>query len=219
MRSKTDLAESCGVEICKQGIVTDSRMQTNVPGIYAIGDCVESFCRIDQARANMLLATSAYRMGMIAGINAAGGEAHYKGVLNTFVSMVGEVEVAATGYNLQAAKDAGFENAKGVVVKGLIKPHFDHLDASKEALSMDLVIVMEVKGSMPNVAFPHKEHTVWLECANCHDAIFKPLKGANPMSMAEIMLGQKCGVCHGSVAFPVTECRRCHTESKKTAKK
>ena len=103
--------------------------------------------------------------------------------------------------------------------KGLIKPRFDHLDASKEALPMDLVIVMEVKGSMPNVAFPHKEHTIWLECANCHDAIFKPLKGANPMSMAEIMLGQKCGVCHGSVAFPVTECRRCHTESKKTAKK
>jgi len=103
--------------------------------------------------------------------------------------------------------------------KGVIKPRFDHLDSSKEALPMDLVIVMEVKGSMPNVAFPHKQHTVWLDCANCHDAIFKPLKGANPMSMAEIMLGQKCGVCHGSVAFPVTECRRCHTESKKVAKK
>lgn len=103
--------------------------------------------------------------------------------------------------------------------KGLIKPRFDHLDPTKEALPMDLVIVMEVKGSMPNVAFPHQQHTVWLECANCHDAIFKPLKGANPMSMAEIMLGQKCGVCHGSVAFPVTECRRCHTESKKVAKK
>jgi c(7)-type cytochrome triheme protein len=103
--------------------------------------------------------------------------------------------------------------------KGAIKPRFDHLDASKEALPMDLVIVMEVKGSMPNVAFPHQQHTALLECANCHDAIFKPLKGGNPMSMAEIMLGQKCGVCHGSVAFPVTECRRCHTESKKVAKK
>jgi c(7)-type cytochrome triheme protein len=98
--------------------------------------------------------------------------------------------------------------------KGQIKPHFDYRDESKEAMPMDLVIVMEVKGSMPNVAFPHKQHTVWLECANCHDAIFKPLKGSNPMSMAEIMLGQKCGVCHGSVAFPVTECRRCHSDSK-----
>ena len=103
--------------------------------------------------------------------------------------------------------------------KGDIKPRFDHLDASKKAMPMDLVIVMEVKGSMPNVAFPHKQHTDWLECANCHDAIFKPQKGGNPMSMAEIMLGQKCGVCHGSVAFPVTECRRCHTEMKKTASK
>jgi c(7)-type cytochrome triheme protein len=105
--------------------------------------------------------------------------------------------------------------------KGAIKPRFDYLDATKEALPMDLVIVMEVKGSMPNVAFPHKQHTDWLECVNCHDAIFKPQKGANPMSMAEIMLGQKCGVCHGSVAFPVTECRRCHSQSKakKTSKK
>jgi len=98
--------------------------------------------------------------------------------------------------------------------KGQVKPRFDYLDASKESLPMDLVIVMEVKGSMPNVSFPHKQHTEWLECANCHDAIFKPLKGSNPMSMAEIMLGQKCGVCHGSVAFSVTECRRCHPDSK-----
>jgi c(7)-type cytochrome triheme protein len=104
------------------------------------------------------------------------------------------------------------------IEKGKISPRFDYLDPDKQAMPMDLVIVMEVKGSMPNVAFPHKQHTDWLECANCHDAIFKPQKGANPMSMAEIMLGQKCGVCHGSVAFPVTECRRCHTESKKTAK-
>lgn len=98
--------------------------------------------------------------------------------------------------------------------KGKISPRYDHLDAKKEAMPMDLFIVMEVKGSMPNVSFPHKAHTEWLECANCHDQIFKPQKGGNPMSMAEIMLGQKCGVCHGSVAFPVTECRRCHSESK-----
>ncbi|WP_455216685.1 c(7)-type cytochrome triheme domain-containing protein [Kaarinaea lacus] len=102
--------------------------------------------------------------------------------------------------------------------KGQINPRYDHLDASKESLPLDMSIVIEVKGSMPNVSFPHKQHTEILECANCHDAIFKPLKGGNPMSMAEIMLGQKCGVCHGSVAFPVTECRRCHTESKSMAK-
>ena len=98
--------------------------------------------------------------------------------------------------------------------KGKVKPLYDHTDPSKQPMPMDLSIVMEVKGSMPNVTFPHKPHTVILDCSNCHDALFKPQKGSNPMSMAEIMLGQKCGVCHGSVAFPVTECRRCHDKAK-----
>ncbi len=100
---------------------------------------------------------------------------------------------------------------------GKFKPRYSQADPKQEAMPMDLSIVMEVKGSMPNVAFPHKAHTEVLECTNCHDAIFTPKKGANRMSMAQIMLGQKCGVCHGSVAFPVTECRRCHSEAKKTA--
>jgi len=98
--------------------------------------------------------------------------------------------------------------------KGQVKPLYDYRDASKQPMPMDLKIVMEVKGSMPDVAFPHKPHTEILDCSNCHDAIFIPKKGSNPMSMAEIMLGQKCGVCHGSVAFPVTECKRCHSEAK-----
>jgi uncharacterized OB-fold protein len=32
--------------------------------------------------------------------------------------------------------------------------------------------------------------------------------------MASILLGQKCGVCHGKVAFPVSECRLCHSKKK-----
>jgi len=109
--------------------------------------------------------------------------------------------------------------------KGLINPIYDNTDPDNQALPMDLSIIMEVKGSMPDVAFPHKEHTAILDCSNCHDEIFKPLKGSNQMSMAEIMLGQKCGVCHGSVAFPITECRRCHsvkpsqTQTKRKTKK
>ena len=45
-------------------------------------------------------------------------------------------------------------------------------------------------------------------------AIFTPQKGANQMSMAGILLGKQCGVCHGKVAFPVSECRRCHSRKK-----
>ncbi len=95
-----------------------------------------------------------------------------------------------------------------------IKPLFDAKDQKKMPMIMDLTIVRQVKGSMPDVVFPHAAHTEWLECTNCHDQIFTPKKGANTMSMAEIMLGQKCGVCHGTIAFPVTDCRRCHAAGK-----
>ena len=98
-----------------------------------------------------------------------------------------------------------------------INPRWDRNDPTAAAVVMDLNIVREVKGSMPDVVYPHKQHTEWLDCSNCHPAIFVPQKGANQISMASILLGQKCGVCHGKVAFPVSECRLCHSRKKATA--
>jgi c(7)-type cytochrome triheme protein len=97
---------------------------------------------------------------------------------------------------------------------GRIKPRWDRENPDANALVMDLNIVREVKGSMPDVVYPHKQHTEWLDCSNCHPQIFIPQKGANQISMASIMLGQQCGVCHGKVAFPVSECRLCHSKKK-----
>lgn len=101
--------------------------------------------------------------------------------------------------------------------EGKITPRFDRIDPKAEPLVFDLNIVREVKGSMPDVVYPHKQHTEWLDCSNCHPAIFIPQKGANQISMASILLGEKCGVCHGKVAFPVSECRLCHSKKKDIA--
>jgi len=95
-----------------------------------------------------------------------------------------------------------------------INPRYDMANPARPPVVLDLNIVREVKGSMPNVVYPHKQHTRWLDCANCHPAIFIPQKGANQISMASILMGEKCGVCHGKVAFPVSECRRCHSQPK-----
>lgn len=103
------------------------------------------------------------------------------------------------------------------LAEGKIAPRADRLDAKAVPAVMDLNIVREVKGSMPDVVYPHKQHTEWLDCSNCHPAIFKPQKGANQISMAAILLGEACGVCHGKVAFPVSECRLCHSKAKPTA--
>jgi c(7)-type cytochrome triheme protein len=63
----------------------------------------------------------------------------------------------------------------------------------------------------PMVRFPHRQHTQWLDCSNCHDHLFEQKAGATPIGMMAILMGQKCGVCHGAVAFPLTECNRCHS--------
>jgi len=99
---------------------------------------------------------------------------------------------------------------------GLLNPRYDRFDPSVEPLVMDLDIVREVKASVPDVVFPHKPHTQWLHCSNCHPKIFIPQRNANVINMSAILLGQKCGVCHGKVSFPITtkSCKKCHSKPK-----
>jgi c(7)-type cytochrome triheme protein len=61
------------------------------------------------------------------------------------------------------------------------------------------------------VRFPHRQHTAWLDCSNCHDQLFGKVAGGTRIGMFSILQGEKCGLCHGAVAFPLTECDRCHT--------
>ena len=100
--------------------------------------------------------------------------------------------------------------------EGKLAPRYDRFDATVEPLVMDLDIVREVKASMPDVVFPHKPHTQWLHCSNCHPKIFIPQRNANVINMSAILLGQKCGVCHGKVSFPITtkSCKKCHSKPK-----
>jgi len=93
---------------------------------------------------------------------------------------------------------------------GAINPRSQLLpQTTVRLLDQDLIIARY--GSMPAVRFPHRQHTLWLDCSNCHDALFKPKAGANQFSMTAILNGEQCGLCHGAVAFPLTECNRCHS--------
>lgn len=75
------------------------------------------------------------------------------------------------------------------------------------------VFIKSKKKFMTDVRFPHNIHTYWLSCKNCHPGIFIDKAGGNPeMTMWDILKGEYCGRCHGKVAFPLTECYRCHME-------
>lgn len=96
--------------------------------------------------------------------------------------------------------------------QGLIQPRASLLPGTEVRLRDDEIIIARY-GSMPAVKFPHRQHTLWLDCSNCHDQLFKAKAGANRFSMTAILNGEQCGVCHGAVAFPLTECLRCHSVS------
>ena len=84
---------------------------------------------------------------------------------------------------------------------------------------LDDAFIISKFGSMPAVRFPHRPHTLWLDCSNCHDALFKAQAGANRFSMTAILNGEQCGLCHGAVAFPLTECNRCHSVSNESLRR
>jgi NADPH-dependent 2,4-dienoyl-CoA reductase/sulfur reductase-like enzyme len=107
------LAEKAGITVDRGGIVTDERLQTSVKDVYAIGDCAQTFSGVDGKPINMTLATAAFKQATVAGINAAGGDAVYDGDLGTFVSFIGDLEIACTGYNTPIAERNGFEVISG----------------------------------------------------------------------------------------------------------
>jgi len=91
------------------------------------------------------------------------------------------------------------------------------LDADAPVRLREDDILLNLRGGMPIVRFPHRSHTQWLDCSNCHEHLFKSQAGANRLSMFQILQGEQCGVCHGAVSFPLTECMRCHN-TPRTAK-
>jgi len=123
VRANLEMAKNAGIETGKWGIKTNSRMETNVKGIYAVGDCIETVSLIDHRPTMMQLSSAAFRQGMVAGANAAGGYDTYEGALSTFVSLIGELEVAATGFNEFFANAAGFETLSGKA-QGKSKPAY-----------------------------------------------------------------------------------------------
>lgn len=95
--------------------------------------------------------------------------------------------------------------------QGLIDPRTNILPDTPIRV-LDQNVLMTRTAEAPLVLFPHKQHTEWLDCSNCHESLFKSKAGATPgLNMFAILQGEFCGRCHGAVAFPLTECNRCHS--------
>jgi NAD(P)H-nitrite reductase large subunit len=65
---------------CLLGILADERMQTNVPGIYAAGDCAEAFDKISGRMMVSAIQPNAAEQARVAALNMAGRGATLPGV-------------------------------------------------------------------------------------------------------------------------------------------
>jgi len=131
------------------------------------------------------------------------------------------------GWHPQALSAAGLPKDRyglidwaKMVRENLVKPRGTLDPADEEMPPLQLDILIEAKSDYVNdVIYPHEMHTWWLKCEICHPGIFIPAQGQNNMTMAGIVQGQWCGRCHGKIAFPLADCKRCHVSPKKAVKK
>lgn len=92
--------ENTGVALTERGaIAVDEYLRTNVPGIYAIGDCT----------AKMMLAHTAEAQGVVAAETIAGVETHPINYDMIPRATYCQPQVASFGYTEQQAKDKGYQ--------------------------------------------------------------------------------------------------------------
>lgn len=132
---------------------------------------------------------------------------------------------------IDSRKEDAFEKLAGRLPKGRLGNGIDWEKAEEQGLikPVDILEGISIKraamanqkdfslaaatGGMPDIIFSHKKHTVWNGCELCHPDLFLGVKkGSTKYSMVEIFDSKYCGACHTSVAFPLTDCQRCHTK-------
>jgi NADPH-dependent 2,4-dienoyl-CoA reductase/sulfur reductase-like enzyme len=104
-----ELAAEAGIHLGRSGAIrTDDRMETNLRGVYAAGDCAEVNHLVTGRPAYIPLGTTANKCGRVAGANAAGGRERFSGIVGTSIVSIFGVGFATTGFSVEEARAEGF---------------------------------------------------------------------------------------------------------------
>ncbi|MGF7117440.1 FAD-dependent oxidoreductase [Methanobacterium oryzae] len=142
VRPETKLAKMAGCELGRWAIQVNEKMQTCVPNIYAVGDCVEVYDAITGHNTQSPLGTAAVRQGKIAAKNIVGIETEFKPVLNSMVSKIGNLEFGAVGLTKVIALQNGIDVVSGKS-KALTKARY-----YPGAKRIDVKMICDLKGKI-----------------------------------------------------------------------
>lgn len=108
-KPNVELAAEAGVEVGRTGAIrTDDRMETNLRGVYAAGDCAEVNHLVTGRPAYIPLGTTANKCGRVAGANAAGARERFAGIVGTSIVAIFDMGFATTGFSAEQARAEGF---------------------------------------------------------------------------------------------------------------
>jgi len=113
MKPDVGLFQGQGLEMGQDGIIVDSRMRTNIPDVYAAGDCCQYFSAIDGKPLNGKLATNAVPMAKTAARVVAGLDEEYPGFFNGAATCFHDLRIASTGFTSAIAEQRGIETIAG----------------------------------------------------------------------------------------------------------
>ncbi len=100
-----EFVKKSGIAVSDRGaIIVDDHLQTDKPGIYAVGDAVEVVDFISGRKVHIPLAGPANRQGRIAADNIAGLGTVYKNTQGTAICKIFDLTAAVTGLNEKNAK-------------------------------------------------------------------------------------------------------------------
>ena len=109
VKPDTFFAGQLGIAVGKTGAVAvNFAQETSRAGVYAVGDCCESFHRVSRSWTSLPLGDIANKQGRVAGSNIGGAPLFFPGVVGAQCFKVFDLEVATTGLTEDEAVRSGF---------------------------------------------------------------------------------------------------------------
>lgn len=109
IRPNTAFLNDTGMEMFKGTILVNEQLQTNLPDIYAIGDCAMVSNRMTHSAQWSPMGSSANLEGRLLAQILNNTPKNYPGVLGTGIVKLPELNCARTGLSEKVARDAGYD--------------------------------------------------------------------------------------------------------------
>ena len=117
IRPATKFLQDSGLEMERGCILTDEHMKTNLPDIYAVGDCAMVHNRVTGKPMWSAMGSTANIAGRVLAMDLGGENVSYAGALGTaVVKLSGDLSAAKTGMTEKAAVEAGYSVVSAVSV-------------------------------------------------------------------------------------------------------